>query len=142
MIVVSSCLVGFPCRYDGKVLKTSEMLRLEKDVIPICPEVLGGLSTPRAPAEIIEEDTNIRVHNCNGVDVTHEYYKGARLALSLALQFGCTAAVLKDRSPSCGIGFRYDGTFTGTLTSGDGVTATLFKRHGMQVFTPAEWARL
>ena len=107
-------------------------------LIPICPEQLGGLPTPRKPSE----RQGGRVVMADGRDVTAEYRRGAEEALHLARLYGCTAAVLKERSPSCGKGQIYDGTFTGTLTAGDGVTAELLTAGGIKVYGESELEKL
>ena len=101
----------------------------EHTLIPVCPEILGGLATPRDPAERVGD----RVLTKHGADVTDNYQKGAEEALRLARLYECTCAILKERSPSCGCGRIYDGTFSRTLTEGDGITAQLLKAHGIQV---------
>lgn len=133
-ILISACLLGLSCRYDGnsKGLDKAliEKLQSKHTLIPACPEQLGGLPTPRNPSERIGE----RVCMDSGADVTEQYRRGAEQALLLARLFGCEAAILKERSPSCGCGSIYDGSFSGTLTEGDGVTAELFKAHGIPVY--------
>ena len=133
-ILISACLLGLSCRYDGKSKGLSseiiEKLRSRYTLVPACPEQLGGLPTPRNPSERIGEG----IFMDNGSDVSAEYRRGAEQALMLAKMFGCEAAILKERSPSCGCGEIYDGTFSGTLTSGDGVTAELFKAEGIPVY--------
>ena len=104
----------------------------------MCPEQLGGLSTPRNPSERRGE----RVVMNDGRDVTAEYRRGAEEALRLARLYGCTAAVLKEKSPSCGCGRVYDGTFSGTLTDGDGVMAELLKENGIRVYGESELEKL
>ncbi len=132
-ILVSACLLGLSCRYDGKK-KADERVKklLEREdiaLIPMCPEQLGGMTTPREPSE----RTAGGVRNREGEDVTSCYRRGAEEALKLARLYHCSRAVLKERSPSCGCGQIYDGSFTKTLTEGDGVTAELLKRSGIQV---------
>ena len=125
-ILVSACLLGVPCRYDGKSVPCEaivEAARRGVRLIPFCPEIYGGLPTPRTPAERVGES----VVNRDGVDVTAQYRRGAEEALRLCRLFHCAHAILKEKSPSCGSGRVYDGTFTGTLTDGDGVTAALLK---------------
>lgn len=132
-ILVSHCLLGEPCRYDGASRLDRRVLELHKaghTLIPVCPEVLGGLDTPRAPAELQPDG---RVVNADGEDVTAAYQAGAEAALRIAKQSGCTAAVLKARSPSCGCGEVYDGTFTHTLKGGWGLTARLLREAGLAV---------
>lgn len=131
-VVFSQCMLGVSCRYDGKcaVKEAVRDAACERGWIPICPEILGGLSTPRPPAERMGN----RVVNCEGGDVTEQYHRGAEQALRIAQLYGAKYALLKERSPSCGFGEIYDGTFTGTKVAGDGVTAALFREHGIQVF--------
>lgn len=132
-IIISACLLGQSCRYDGQCRNYPEIaaLRSREDVvlIPVCPEQAGGLATPRPAAERSESGVFTR----DGRDVTAEYELGAREALRLARLYGCRWAVLKEKSPSCGSGRIYDGTFTRTLTAGDGVTAALFRKEGISV---------
>ncbi|MBR5539316.1 MAG: DUF523 domain-containing protein [Clostridia bacterium] len=139
-ILVSACLLGCACRYDGKSKPHTDVLALAKKhtLIPICPEIYGGLSTPRLPSEI----SGGRVINSGGTDVTAEYEKGASEALKLAKIANCHIAVLKAKSPSCGKGAVYDGTFSRTLTSGDGITAALLISNGITVITEDEIADL
>lgn len=132
-ILVSACLLGVNCKYDGgnnlneKVLKYLE----DKEVIPVCPEIMGGLSTPRPPSEI----TGNEVMNNQNQNVTKEYTKGAEETLKLAKLFNVKKALLKAKSPSCGNGRIYDGTFSRTLTSGDGITVRLLKENGIEVIS-------
>ena len=135
-ILVSACLLGVCCRYSGGgELEPSIQKLMEKhELIPVCPEILGGLPTPRTPAE----QKGSQVWTRDGQDVTEAYQRGAEETLKLAKLYGCTRAVLKERSPSCGSGRIYDGTFTRTLTDGDGVTARLLKEHGILVCGESE----
>ena len=130
-ILVSACLLGMNCRYNGKGELNRQVLELSRDaaLIPFCPEIYGGLATPRDPAERQGE----RVMTAAGADVTEQYKKGAEEALRLARVFECRAAVLKERSPSCGRGQIYDGTYTRRLISGDGVTAQLLEQEKIPV---------
>lgn len=130
-ILISACLLGVRCRYDGGSKPQEPILRLMEKytLIPVCPEQLGGLPTPRLPSERIGAQVVMK----DGTDVTAAYRRGAEEALRLARLFGCRRAVLKERSPSCGSGAVYDGTFTGTVIPGDGVTAHLLKANGIQV---------
>lgn len=139
-MLISACLLGTACRYDGKEKEMPLVKELASYVqlIPICPEQLGGLATPRVPSERREN----RVVTKEGVDVTLNYEKGAKEALRLARFFDCKAAVLKERSPSCGHGKIYDGSFTGTLTEGDGVCAELLCKNGIRVYGESEIERL
>ncbi len=130
-VLISACLLGVRCRYDGasKPLAEIEALRQQYHLIPVCPEVFGGLPTPREPAERQGE----RVVTRSGQDVTDAYRRGAEETLRLAQLFGCRLAILKEKSPSCGSGERYDGTYSGTLTAGNGVTADLLLQNGVAV---------
>ena len=133
-LLISACLLGLPCRYNGQVLERHswipEQLRERYHLIPVCPEIYGGLPTPRDPAERFGD----RVVTKKGVDVTSQYVKGAYAALRLAQQFDCKTAVLKDRSPSCGVRQIYDGTFSGTLKGGMGITTELLLKNGIFVY--------
>ena len=139
-ILISACLLGLPCRYDGacKPQLWVEELARRHELIPMCPEQMGGLPTPRNPSERRGDRVVMRT----GEDVTEQYRRGAEEALKLCKLFGCEAAVLKERSPSCGRGAIYDGTFTGTLTPGDGVTAALLEAHGIPVYGESQIGEL
>lgn len=130
-ILVSACLLGVNCRYSAVPAPSPEVtaLRERHVLIPVCPEQLGGLPTPREPAELRDGG----VFSKSGRDVTGAFRRGAEQTLLLARLCGCRCAVLKERSPSCGCGRIYDGSFTGTLTDGDGVTAGLLKANGIAV---------
>lgn len=142
-ILISACLLGVDCRYDGGNSRNDNALKLYKnhELIPVCPEEAGGLSTPRPAVEIVGGDGNdvldgkARVLTADGVDKTDEFLKGAKFALELAQAQGATTVILKSRSPSCGCGEIYDGTFSSTIVSGDGVTTALLKRHGIEVIS-------
>lgn len=130
-ILVSACLLGADCKYNQKnndCQRVRELIK-EHEIVPVCPEIMGGLPTPRIPAEICGD----RVITKEGRDVTAQYQKGASETLKLAKLYGCNLAVLKERSPSCGCGMVYDGTFSKTLTEGDGITAAVLKKNGIQV---------
>ena len=131
-LLVSACLLGTPCRYDGRSKADARIQALAEkyELVPVCPEELGGLPTPREPSE----RKGGRVVMRSGRDVTAEYRRGAEAVLTLCLQNGCKAAVLKEKSPSCGCGQVYDGTFSHRLIEGDGVTAELLKAHGVAVY--------
>ena len=138
-VLVSACLLGVSCRYDGqsKAYPLMDELCRRHEVVPVCPEIFGGLPTPRVPAERQGE----RVATKTGGDVTAEYRRGAGEAVRLAQTLGCTVAVLKERSPSCGSGQVYDGTFTGTLTEGFGVAAERLMAAGIRVIGESELAK-
>ena len=131
-ILISACLLGVSCRYDGasKPHLLAAELAKRHQLVPVCPEQLGGLPTPRPPAERQGDRVTART----GADVTAAYRRGAEEALRLCRLLDCQAAVLKERSPSCGHGAIYDGLFAGTLVPGDGVTAELLLAHGIRVY--------
>ena len=139
-LLISACLMGIKCRYDGKQKKIPELDRLMESyvLIPVCPEVLGGLSTPRVPSERRGEAVVTR----DGRDVTENYRRGARESLRICQMTHTDCALLKERSPSCGFGSIYDGTFTGTLCPGDGVCAALLKQHGVRVYGESQVTEL
>lgn len=132
-ILVSACLTGLDCKYNGKnnLNKKVEHLLDKYTVIPVCPEQLGGLCTPRPPAEI----KGNKVINKNGEDVTAEFKRGAEKTLEIAKKYNCSLAIFKSNSPSCGCGTVYDGTFSGTLVLGDGICTKLLKENGIRVMT-------
>ncbi len=147
-ILISACLLGEKVRYDGGENRLeSEILerwQQEGRLVAVCPEVEGGLPTPRPPAEIVSGDGEDVLRerawlvNNRGIEVTEHFLRGADRALQLALQHHIRMAILKSRSPSCGKGWIYDGHFSGTLKQGDGVTVALLKRHGIRVFQEGE----
>lgn len=130
-IAVSGCLLGINCKYNGKSNYNEEILKLKEkyEIVPICPEVLGGLPTPRIPSEII----NNKVINQEGTDVTLEYITGANKALQILKDNNIKIAILKAKSPSCGKGEIYDGTFSHTIIEGNGITAKLFLENDILV---------
>lgn len=136
MLLVSACLAGIPCRWDGQAKGMAEVMDLVRQgkAIPVCPEQLGGLTTPREPSEGRVD----HVVSSSGQDVTTQFERGARIVLDIARHYGCTTAILKARSPSCGSGLVYDGSFDGRLVPGDGVTAALLKANGISVRTEEE----
>lgn len=136
MILVSACLAGIKCKYDGGDNRCEKVVELMKQglAIPVCPEQMGGLATPRDPAEIVGN----RVLTNRKVDVSENFRKGAEETLKIARLIGCTQAILKQRSPSCGVGQIYDGTFNGVVRSGYGITAKLLIKHGFKVISEAE----
>jgi len=144
--LVSACLLGVPCAYDGRGRAVPELLALaaKGQVVPICPEVAGGLAAPRPTAEIVGGDGGdvldgrARVMTVAGEDVTAAYLRGAECALRAARRYGITTAILKQRSPSCGSRRIYDGTHSGRLRVGQGVTVALLRRHGITVRSESE----
>ena len=139
-LLISACLLGTPCRYDGasKKYEGVEALSEKYNLIPVCPEVLGGLPTPRTPSERIGD----RVVMKDGRDVTKNYFDGAKEALKTAKRFGCKKALFKARSPSCSPAMIYDGSFSGTLVKGEGVAAELLRREGITVYSEEELEKL
>jgi len=148
-LLVSACLVGIPCRYDGGSCPHDQLqaLAAQGDALPLCPEVGGGLPTPRPPAEIRGGDGGdvlegrAQAVNVEGKDVTAEFLAGAEKALRVACRWDIKEAILKARSPSCGVGQTYDGSFSGRLAEGDGVTAALLKREGIIVKNEEAWEK-
>ena len=133
MFIVSACLAGYRCRYDGEIKPDPEIVALVKSgqAVPVCPEMAGGLPCPRVPSERTADGT--RVLAKDGKDVTDAFFAGAEETLRIARLYGCDHAILKARSPSCGLGMIYDGTFTGTLRTGNGVTTDLLLKSGLTV---------
>ena len=133
-ILISGCLLGIGCRYDGKKKplpqKTLNLLKDKFNLVPVCPEQLGGLPTPRIPSERQGDKFIMK----DGTDVTENYRRGAEETLCIAKLFNCHIALLKEKSPSCGCGLIYDGSFSKTLTKGDGMTAEVLKENGIEVF--------
>ena len=146
-ILVSACLLGTNCKYSGGNNLTSKVLELmnEHTLIPVCPEQLGGLTTPRKPCEIESGDGSVvlaghaRVMNNIGEDLTEQFVKGAQETLNIAKLYGCTSAILKANSPSCGCRIIYDGSFSGKHKAGSGVTAQLLLDNGIEVVTDLDF---
>lgn len=139
-LLISACLLGCRCRYDGasKTHPLVDQLAAHHTLVPVCPEQLGGLATPRPPAE----RRGALVVTREGGNVTEQYRRGAEEALKLCRALGCQTAVLKERSPSCGHGAIYDGTFSGTLVPGDGVTAELLAAQDIPVYGESQIEKL
>lgn len=135
-VIVSACLLGVDCKYNGGNNRCQRVLDFVKDheVIPVCPEQMGGLSTPRPPAEIRDG----KVINAEGVSVDEEFRRGAEAALRLALDEGAELAILQSRSPSCGCHQVYDGTFSRTLVPGKGIFAKMLADNGIGVIEADE----
>ena len=140
-LIISACLLGEFCRYDAKSKPCEQVGKLKKDyeLIAICPECMGGLPTPRPPAEVQKDG---RVINREGRDVTAYYRAGAEAVLQIAKEQNCSLALLKEKSPACGKGKIYDGSFTKTLKNGNGVCAELLLQNGVSVFGESEIERL
>ncbi len=130
-ILVSACLLGIGCRYDCKIKANEKVISLSKKeiLIPVCPEQLGGRPTPRKPVEI----KNGHVLEKDGADHTEEFIKGAEETLKIAKLNNIKKAILKSNSPSCGFGNVYDGTFSKTLTNGNGIAAELLSKNGIEI---------
>lgn len=146
MILVSACLFGINCKYNGdnnENDKVKEYLK-GKEFILVCPEQLGGLTTPRDPAEITKSNGNTvlsgegRVVTNNGIDVTEAFLRGAKETLKIAKIYDCKEAILKESSPSCGSNFIYDGTFSSKKIPGFGITSALLKSNGIKVISEKE----
>lgn len=129
--IVSACLAGINCRYDGQNKKNEQIIKLisQGKAVPICPEQLGGLSTPRSPAEIQDN----KVINKDGQDVTNNYLKGAEEAVKLAKEINCQEAIFKNNSPMCGSTKIYDGSFTGRLIDGEGILVQMLRKEGIKI---------
>lgn len=145
MIIVSACLLGQRCRWDGQCFPPEKQLKHLREVIPVCPELLGGLAIPREPAEIIGGNgydvlnNRARVITASGIDVTCAFIKGAEEALRIARQHNADLAILKERSPSCGINHIYQGK---NLIAGMGVTCALLLREGFTVLSSEKTDKL
>ena len=139
-LLISACLTGENCKYNGGNNHIEQLDKLiEKfDLVPVCPEQLGGLPTPRNPSEIKEG----RVVNTLGTDVTDAFCIGAENTLEIALENDCELCLFKERSPSCGANFIYSGDFSGTVIKGSGITAKLLREKGFKIFTEEEIDKL
>lgn len=136
MYLVSACLAGINCKYDGGNNYNDDIMKLVESgqAILVCPEQLGGLATPRYPSEIKQENGIRKVINNHGEDVTKNYERGAQETLELAKKLNIKKAILKARSPSCGCGLIYDGTFSKSKIKGNGITAQLLLDNGFEIF--------
>ncbi|HCJ6510617.1 TPA: DUF523 domain-containing protein [Acinetobacter baumannii] len=146
MLLISACLIGEPVRYDGRSCLHTKLkqLFLNKKAHALCPELLGGFTTPRLPAEIVGGtgqdvlDGKAKILDSSGLDVTELYLKGAYRTLDIARQIQATCVVLKENSPSCGSQRIYNGTFQGEKITGVGITTALLQRHGFEVISENE----
>lgn len=143
MILVSACLAGLNCRYDGNNKFQKDIFNLVKEgkAILVCPEQLGGLKTPRLPAEIKHINGHKKVITLDGQDVTTEYERGAKEVLGLAKSLNISDAIFKSKSPACGCGKIYDGTFSGNTIIGNGITTELLLANGINVTTEEEYLK-
>lgn len=134
MRICSACLLGIRCRYDGKSKPNKKVLALAKKeiLIPVCPEQLGGGSVPRPKSEV---NAQRRVFNEKGTDITDVFIRGAEEAYKIAKMYNITKGILKQRSPACGVGQIYDGTFSGNVTKGDGIATEYLKKKGLHVIS-------
>lgn len=141
MYLVSSCLVGINCRYNAKSIIIRELKEMVDSgrAIAVCPEVLAGLATPRKSCEIQKSSGAIKVIGKSGKDFTCLFEKGAKLTLEICKKHNISKAVLQSRSPSCGFGKIYDGTFSGKLIDGNGITAELLYNNGIEIYTENNW---
>lgn len=144
VIAVSACLLGVECRYDGKAKPDARLAACLEGhrAVPVCPEVAGGLPTPRPPSEIVSAWPGLRVESAEGDDVTEQFVRGAQATVDLALESGCALCVLKSKSPSCGPHGVYDGTFGGKLVAGEGVAARALREAGLRCVDEDEAVRL
>ena len=141
MILVSACLVGINCKYNGKNNYNEKIFQLVKNkkAIPICPEQLGGLKTPRIPAEVKYINNELHVITKDGVDVTENYIRGAYEVLDLAIRLNIKKVILQPRSPSCGYKKIYDGNFNGNLINGNGILVNLLIENGIEVISADDY---
>lgn len=139
-ILVSACLLGVNCRYDGTGKLCDSLIKLKEihNLIPVCPEIYGGLGIPRNPNEIVGEKVMCK----DGKDVTKEFYNGAIETLKLAKLYDCKLAILKERSPSCGYEKIYDGTFTSNVIDGNGIAADMLASNGIEVIGESKIKKL
>ncbi len=142
-LLISACLLGVASRYDGKSIEkiSGEELRWLSEkyqLVPFCPEIYGGLPTPRTPSEIVGDEVYMK----DGTRVTQNYKKGAEEALRICRLLGIKRALLKEKSPSCGKGAVYDGSFSGTLREGNGIAAEMLLDAGIEVFSESELDKL
>ncbi|WP_066504238.1 DUF523 domain-containing protein [Abyssisolibacter fermentans] len=144
MILVSACLAGINCRYNGESVVIEDIVNLIKEgkAVPVCPEQLGGLTTPRNPSEIIKENNEIKVKDCKGNDVTKQFEIGAKETLKFAKSIGADIAILKQRSPSCGYGLVYDGNFNGATVTGNGLTAHLLSDNNIKIYNEENYMEI
>ena len=141
-VLVSSCLIGNNCKYNGKNNRNEKIIEFlkDKEVILVCPEVMGGLSTPRLKSEILVNNETLKVINEEGNDVTSNFTKGADIALKRALANNVKLAILKEKSPSCGVKQIYNGEFNGTKVDGSGVFTRLLIENGIKVLSEDDFA--
>lgn len=144
MYLVSACLIGVNCRYDGENNYNQKLYELFKESLlyPVCPEVLGGLGIPRKPCEIIKKNNNFKVYDIEGRNRKDEFLKGSKKTLKIAELIEVKGAIFKERSPSCGVHNIYDGNFTGNVIKGKGVTTNYLENAGYKVYSEKELNKL
>lgn len=144
MYIISSCLVGVNCRYDGKNNIDSRLVEMVNSgkAIALCPEILGGLLIPREPCEIVKNSKGISVVGKSGEDYTEAFTLGAKKTLEICRIVGVNGAILKSRSPSCGSSEIYDGRFSGVTIKGSGLTASLLRSDGIEVYDESNFSEL
>ena len=137
--IISACLCGEKCRYDGKELTSYQIKELvdDKKALMVCPEVLGGLTVPRPPCEIVGD----KIVNVEKEDKTDNFLDGAKKVLEIARRYGIKKAILKEKSPSCGSNYIYDGSFSRKLIAGEGMTTKLLRENGVQVISDEEYIK-
>lgn len=140
-VLVSACLIGNNCKYNGKNNRNEKIIEFlkDKEVILVCPEVMGGLSTPRLKSEIVVSNKELKVLNEEGNDVTSNFVMGAQIALKRAQANNVKLAILKEKSPSCGVKKIYNGEFNGTKVDGSGVFSRLLIEKGIKVLTEEDF---
>ena len=137
MYIISACFAGVNCKYNGKNNFNDYINKLVKEgkAILVCPEQLGGLPTPREPSEIVSYNNDIKVITKSGKDITENFKRGAKETLKIAKSYNISKAILKARSPSCGYGEIYDGTFSGKVKKGNGITSVLLSEAGIKIYS-------
>ena len=140
-VLVSACLIGNNCKYNGKNNKNEKIIEFlkDKEVVLVCPEVMGGLSTPRLKSEILVNEKELKVINEEGMDVTSNFVSGAEIALKRALANNVKLAILKEKSPSCGVKKIYNGEFNGTKVDGSGVLVRMLIANNIKVLTEEDF---
>ena len=140
-VLVSACLIGNNCKYNGSNNKNEKIIEYlkDKEVILVCPEVMGGMEIPRLKSEIVNDEKDLKVINENGEDVTSYFIKGADIALNRAVANNVKVAILKEKSPSCGVKKIYNGKFDGTKVDGSGVFTRLLLEKGIKVLTEEDF---
>ncbi len=144
MYLVSACLIGVNCRYDGDNNYNEKLYEMFKESLlyPVCPEVLGGLEIPREPCELITIKNNYEVYDINGINKTTEFFRGAQKSLEIADLIAVRGVIFKERSPSCGVHYIYDGSFNKNLIEGKGLTTSYLEDVGYKIYSENELDKL